>query len=730
LTTIAGAVEALRVLDTLLVRHGALIGWLLSACAGAAAALVARALLARPRRAALDATFGASEALDERAIGRAIVLEGVLTSETPVARHADGRPCVASTVRTNDAASEPLASRAAGARLAVGGTILALDGPLEVVAGSHERLLSGASRDALLGELARGAGASPEAGPLVAHAVQAGDRVRVAGLLARAEDGYRHGALVLRADAQRAIRLAASAPSLGRLAPRAAAVGLVTLALVVGFLQAAASGALRSARASYFGGARGTALPLSGAHRLALLGTSRHGALALFESIVAADRPTPELLALAADAHAVRGDCSAGLAVLGRHGLFNAARARAARCRTARGARVLAVIERSDGRLDEALRVLEPQADAVRALEAREATRGDYAWWGLLPQLYVEAGRYEDAVRALARATERPFRTGRAGACAVAALRASAGEQVPLPHDEGLACTLTRLELEGGSAEEWQTSGLWRTGQLGALASDDDAPLGGWADVGGVSDEAIVRAARLPRWDGLAREALAGARQRTELDASGARCQLAEAEALHAHRRTGAEAEAPDGCRFEQLHALAALEHGTLADDTIDEGIAYRISRFRETPELGTLRDLEEALSEGSPSRDGSRDPEELAREEARERAEPPSRVEAAAAEGDGRVLERMFGARIAALAASSHREDVFAWLRLRERDLGWRWIGIDRLREEAYDDLWIARALGDDEAAEQAGARVDRLSAVLDDRRRVVLLEILASAR
>jgi len=190
-------VDDLDVLDVLLVRHGPAFGVLAATLLALALTAIARALGVRRRRAAAQATLGAAEALDEAAIGRAIVLEGTLESDASVPSHATQEACLASSVRTADAGSEHVTSRGRGARLRVGGRSLLLDGPLEVVVGREERVLSSRAREAAIAELGDRAG---QIGELVGHAVRAGDRVRVPGRPEKVDGDYREVSLPLVAD--------------------------------------------------------------------------------------------------------------------------------------------------------------------------------------------------------------------------------------------------------------------------------------------------------------------------------------------------------------------------------------------------------------------------------------------------------------------------------------------------------------------------------------------------
>jgi len=483
-------------------------------------------------------------------------------------------------------------------------------------------------------------------------------------------------------------------------------------------------GAVSGARAHERAIERGEALPLSGSHRLALLGLDRRDALASVERLMRYTRPTDASIALGADALEARGRCAQAVELLGEHGLFEDARARAARCASPWVARSMAAVERADGRFEEA----RSWAERARPLvSARDAT-ARRAWEAFEAQLLVESGRYAEAASSLEHSPPTEPTWGyHVFECVTGALRTTAGAHARIPPETNEPCAIARSELGATRTSEWLTHG-GRIAGLAALAAPGAEPMGHWVHIDGVDPDAVLRG-ELPRWDGLAREALAGARRRDDPDVLGARCQLAEAEAMHVYRRSGIRTELPEGCRFESFAALVALESGEPVEAALIEGLPQLISAFRREPTLERLRALVRATSPRLHMHYWVSDEEDPEERERLLAAPPPTPIERAGTGRHGPVLEHLLGARIAAYAASSHREPVFRRLRLAQRELGMPWVPLSRLRERAYDDLWIARELGDAQAVAAAEARVDRLAAPLEDRRQVVLLEILRAA-
>jgi hypothetical protein len=712
------------VLDLVLVRFGPFLGVGGAIACGVVAALVARVFILWRRRRAIEATFGGSEPLDEGAVGRVVTVEGVLSATRTIEGHT-GASCVASSVRAG--VGDAIAHRhTSDLALSVRGRSLVLEGEVEVSAGREARTLDAARRDAILATLG---GRDVEVTGLVAHSVRAGDRVLVTGKLVRSGSEYREGGLALGPDEQGRVRIAALVPSPRTLRRPSALVGAITTAAVLGLVQVAAWGAYGAAREPYRDGRTGRvdALPLASAHRITLLGLGQRGTPELFDRALEVDRPTEDLVALAVAAHDVRGECAASIEVLGRHGLFDEARARGETCNDLEAQRVLAAIDRADGRLEAALARLEPHADALRELGAIEARQRDPTWWGLLPLLFMENGRYDDAARALALEPGRLLTERDARRCLGALLTESEGGDVTLPEDlgSGWICSAVRRTLEGASPSAWLSTRTDDLGRLAALSTPGTEPMGQWLDGMDPDLGALVRRGGLPRWDGLARAALEGARRRTgDDDVREIRCRLAESEALHRYRRTGTLADAPNGCVYDTLALLAALEAGTPVDDEKIETVPGLVSTLRHDPSLPTLRSLVLAFTPWDP-------PSHISFEASREPPveEPPSPVETAALRGDARVLERLLGARVAVLAARSHHDQVRGWHTLRRRDLGHPTVSLARLREEAYDDRWIALSLGDTEAAAAAEARIDRLTTALEDPRRVFLLQLFGDA-
>ncbi len=694
--------------DVFLVRHGPLVGVVIALVIALPVAVIAMRWHVRRRRASFHAAFGRVEGIEAAVVGQPIFLSGTIESDVSVQAHDGTGACLASSARTV-AASDVVDTRGEGGRLKMGARSVAIVGPLEVAHGARSATITGASLETLRKEL--GASAD-ELSALRAEIVSSGDRVLVHGTVSDAPSDYRGSAFVLTHA-----RVVGTSEERGSVRIGLGA-GLVAFAITLGVVQLVALRAVHEVGEPIVRSeARTHLLPLTLAHRVALLGLSRDRALERIGQLASFARPTLESARLEADAWEARGRCSLALGVLASHGLRDEARERAAGCEARYVARAMAAIERSDGHLEEAHRWA---ARATPPTDVRDA-----AWWSAFRvQLAIEAGQYADAVELLGSDTN-----DRSRECARAALLTAAGQPTPVAPERESACHLLRAELNGYDVPGWlQTDRLEE--RLGALASSGEEPMGHWVHVDGIDTEDLLEGT-LRQWDGLHRDALEGAlrRSETDTDVGGARCQLAEARAMHAYRRTGEDPPRIEGCMFTQLAVIVALDAGTtLPADTQGAHQLRMVSRFRLEPTLVHLRRLVSASHHRSFLHD-YRTVEELAEAARREREDPPSFEEAVAMRGDARALERMISLRIAWFAASAHRDALLPWLALRVREVGSSDTSLSRLREVAYDDLWIARTRADAGAIEQAEARVDRLSAVLDDRRRVVLLAAWARA-
>ncbi|MBN8610742.1 MAG: hypothetical protein J0L92_09170 [Deltaproteobacteria bacterium] len=550
-----------------------------------------------------------------------------------------------------------------------------------------------------------------------AHVIRSNDRVLIAGRLESGSGDYRDATHALVADDGRSLRVAACKPPLRRTVLAGLCLGVVSFAAAIGVVQLIARRAMNDVPETFVRSeARTHVLPLTTAHRVALVGFSRDRALERIGQIASFARPTLESIRLEADASEARGRWNDAIAVLAAHGLRDEARERASGREDPRVAWAMVEIERGDGRLSEA---------HAWASRATPPNGGWAASWSLFRvQLAIEAGQYEDAVTLLD-----PTGNDRSRECVRAALLTSAGQPTPVAPEREAACHLLRAELNGYDVSGWlQQGGL--EGRLGALAAPGDEPLGHWVHIDGIDTDDLLEGS-LRSWGGLHRDALEGAIRRRPNDPNldGARCQLAAARAMHAYRRTGEQQPRLEGCDFDQLAVLVALDTGApLPADTEAGNLVPIVSRFRLEPTLLHLRDLVRSSRPHFFMHD-YRTEEQIAEADRRDREDPPTPEEAAAMEGDGRALERMTDLRTAWFAASTHRDELLAWLALRQRELGSSDTSLSRLREVAYDDLWIARARRDAVAIAEAEARVDRLSEALDDRRRVVLLAAWARA-
>ena len=695
--------------DVFLVRHGPLVGVVLALLVALPVALLTMRWLVRRRRASIYAAYGWPAPLENALVGESMFLGGTIESDVAVQAHDGSGECLASSARTV-AASDVVDSRGEGGRLRVGARTVVIHGPLEVAHGSRVAAIVGAPLEALRKEL--GANAD-ELAAIRAEIVSSGDPVLVAGTLREAPSDYRGSEIVL-SDA----RVVSLNQKVRATAGLALGTGLVAFAVTLGVVQLVALRAVNDVPQTFVRSeARTHVLPLTTAHRVALVAFSRDRALERIGQIASFARPTLEAIRLEADASEARGRCSLALEVLASHGLRDEARERAARCEPRHVARAMAAIERSDGRLEDAL------GWASRATPPTDAR--DAAWWSAFRvQLALEAGRYEEALALLG-----PAADDRSRECVRSALLTASGRPTPVAPERDAACHLLRAELEGYAMRDWLQRGRLEE-RLGALAAPGDEPMGSWVHIDGIETDELLEGT-LRRWDGLHRDALDGAmrRVRDDPDLTGARCQLAAARAMHAYRRTGEPQPRVEGCDFDQLAVLVALDTGApLPADTEVGNLVPIVSRFRLEPTLLHLRELVRASRPHFFIHD-YRTEEQIAEADRREHEDPPTPEEAVAMEGDGRALERMTDLRTAWFAASTHREELLAWLALRQREIGSPETSLSRLREVAHDDLWIARARGDADAIAEAEARVDRLSEALDDRRRVVLLAAWARA-
>ncbi len=169
-----------------LLEHGPLVWLVALLVAGALAALVCTL----PARA--GTAFARWRA--RRRIGQPdareniVVLDGVLTTRgARVERLSDGAPCAASTARDPRGKNPGVTVQAQGLALRVGDRVIALDGPVEVLAGTHEAFPSRPLR--ALDKAARAritaAGELPANRRVALVTLNEGDRVRARGVLQR-----------------------------------------------------------------------------------------------------------------------------------------------------------------------------------------------------------------------------------------------------------------------------------------------------------------------------------------------------------------------------------------------------------------------------------------------------------------------------------------------------------------------------------------------------------------
>lgn len=169
-----------------LLEHGPAVWLAVLLVAGALAALVCT-LPARARTA-----FARWRA--RRRIGQPdpreniVVLDGVLTTRgAHVERLSDGTPCAASTARDPRGKLPGVTVQAQGLALRVGDRVIAFDGPVEVLAGTHEVFPSRPLRalDKAVRARIAAAGELPENRRVALVTLKEGDRVRARGVLQR-----------------------------------------------------------------------------------------------------------------------------------------------------------------------------------------------------------------------------------------------------------------------------------------------------------------------------------------------------------------------------------------------------------------------------------------------------------------------------------------------------------------------------------------------------------------
>jgi len=723
-------------MDAFLVRHGELVGVALAASITLAVLGLWVLSRVRARAAHVLATFGPRDRLHADGVGKTVVLEGVLREGTHVDRFAGagGDDVLATSVRVSTSVSSGegalVARRGGNLGLDVDGRRVRVIGEVEVLASPSPEAIRGAAAEAL----APGEGAALS---LEEHALVRGARVVIKARLERDDANYRDGGYVLVASREAAPRLIAARPTGAALARGSAAVILVTLPLVLGAGQVLSLSLANRVRARERDlpprNAPANELPLTWTHRLALLGHRPVDALEVFDRLLARDHTSPELLAMAADAHARRGDCARAIEVFASHGAYERGRAYADRCEPGpAGLVALAQLERADGRVEEALAWLERDPDgALSVTHDRENT-----WVGpsFRALLLIEAGRYQDAAREIETRRSGPGPRPRASVasgleCLRAALSITAGASTSMPSSGTRACTTLRLELEaalppGGWNQE--VGDLRWIAAAAAHATRDEpwtiatlGPPSSWMGV-----HAVLHG-EWPRWDGVVSSALEAARASEGPAVDAPRCQLELAEAVHRYARTGEMTPASPLCaeRGDDRRSLVALDSGGPA---ATYGSAERYVAFRDTPSLETLRGIER-WRPGQVVYDGERElcaascvqssePDELDR--------PETALDRAAIAGDGRALHALLGPGLALRLARRHQDEVTVWYAHRLRPLGGPRARLLRLRDAAYTDLFVARRAGNEASARAIEARLDRFDAVLRDRRRVVLLE------
>lgn len=702
----------------------------------------------RARRATLITRFGPIDRLsDDSEVGKTVVLEGTLREGAQVERFSRpkrddevrGDEVLAASVRlpTDSAGNdgELVARRGRDLGLVVDGRHLRITSEVEVLSGSDPVALGGKALEALASE-------DRKTTALFEHVVVRGMHVTVRARLEREESGYRGGGFVLVAPGDAPPRLAATRPSVRSLARGGAVIGLLTLALALGLGQVVAISLGARVRAELTDAAPRDApadeLPLTWSHRVALLGHRPDDALRAFDRLLARGHTNPALLAMTADAHARRGDCAGAISVFASHGAFELGRAYTAQCNLGPAVLVArAELERMDGEIETALSWIDRNADDALAVPRPREDRA--AAVAFRAQLLIEAGRYDEAARELEvrvrptlsrRSSEPP---ARGVACLTAALTITHGAGGRMPRDETHACALLRDELEDVAPSVWWDDDVGELRWVGAAAAYATheglwtlalgAPSS-WTSLG-----AVVHG-EWPRWNGLVRAALAAAREGEGPTLDTTRCPLERAEAVHRYARTGEMTPPSELCvsRGDERMSLPAIDQGgrTPADSSLAQQLA-----FRDAPSLETLRDATRWL----------RPPLELTylgedelcaagcvRSEEPDLGDeaPETPLERAAIAGDARALRALLPDGLALRLARTHEADVLVWATHRLRRLAGPQVRLERVRDDAYADLWIARRDEDEDAIERISERIDRLDAVTADRRRAVLLEAL----
>ena len=761
-------------MDAFLVRYGELVGVTLVVLV--TLALIGLWVATRRRVRAVLATkrLGPSDRLNADAIGEVVVLEGIVRDGARVERfaHAGEDDVVATTVRfaSSDARDEGeiVAQRGRDLGLVVDGQHVRAEGAVVVLSSAAPVKLP----EPRAREVSPGGGALD----LLEHAVRRGMRVRIKARLARDESGYRGGGFALVGVDAQPIQIMPLEPSAASLVRGALwmAVCMLPVWLFLGqvFSLSLANNVSRAEQELPPEDEAPRELPLRWRHRVALLGHRPVEALTVFDRLLARGHVSPALLAMAADAHARRGDCARGIEIFAAHGAFELGRAYTARC-DLRPAVLLAraELERADGHVEEALAWIDRNAD-----DALSVTREDEPRWvgeSFRALLLTEAGEYRAAAEELATrvapvlARAPDARAERDFACLEAALSITADRPRAMPEGDTRACVLLRQELDDAPpAVRWDTDVgdlRWLVAAAAYATHPDAAPtyLGPSSPH---SSLGVVFHDEWPRWDGLVAAALDATRARSDAEAITTLCQLEHAEALHHYGRTGEMREASTVCvsRGDDRAALEALDR----DEAAELGSSFAdLTAFRASPSLETLRSItrwppprevrfdgEAEICVAGCERDGDEDPAGDTREpryvlergegvngEARQspaeemlrahedapRGEPEeSPLEHAAVAGDARALRARMSDGLALRLARSHEDEVELWYAHRLRPRGGPRVRLLRLRDATYTDLWIARRRGDAEAMHDLEARLDRFERLLADRRRVVLLE------
>jgi hypothetical protein len=753
--------------DAFLVRYGELVGVTLVVLA--TLALISLWVATRRRVRAVLATkrLGPSDRLNADAIGEIVVLEGIVRDGARVERFARAGEddVVATTVRfaSNDARNEGeiVAQRGRDLGLVVDDQHVRAEGAVVVLSSAAPVKLP----EPTAREVSPGGGALD----LLEHAVRRGVRVRIKARLARDESGYRGGGLALVGIDAQPIQLMPLEPSAASLARGALTITAIVLPIWLFLGQvlslSLANDVSRDEQDLPPEDEAPRELPLRWSHRLALLGHRPVEALTVFDRLLARGHVSPALLAMAADAHARRGDCARGIEVLASHGAFALGRAYTAHYDLQPAVlRARAELERADGHVEEALAWIDRNADD--ALSVSRDDEAPVAGASFRALLLIETGQYAEAAEeletrvrpALARAPDPT--AAREFACLEAALTTTAARPAAMPEGDTPACLLLRQELDDAPpATRWDAyvGDLRWLVAAAAYATHPDAAPTHLGPPSSYSSLGVAFHDEWPRWDGLVEAALAATRARSDAQAVSTLCQLERAEAMHHYGRTGEMREASEECasRGDDRAALVALDRG----EAVPGSSVADVEAFRASPSLETLRAMtlypppREIVFEGEnelcvagcgryraePAAD-ARETREQATDQAREspaedmprtreheerpRVPEETALERAAVAGDARAMRTRMSDGLTLRLAHSHADEVSLWYTHRLRRRGEPRVRLFRLREASYTDLWIARRRGDAEAVRDLEARLDRFEEVLADRRRVVLLE------